>query len=76
MAIAPLHGRPAPLRIGFDDGTVRPRLRAADDRRARLGTRARRERRRRFVRFVTRVAIEVAILAGIAWVAWRMWARN
>jgi hypothetical protein len=75
MAIAPLHGRPAPLRIGFDDGDIRPRLRAADDRRAKLGTRARRERRRRIVRFVMRVAIETVLLAGVAWVAWEVWAR-
>jgi hypothetical protein len=76
MAIAPLHGRPAPLRTGFDDGSIRPRLRAADDRRERLGTRARRQRRRRIVRFVTRVAIEMVLLAGIAGIAWRVWARN
>lgn len=75
MAIAPLHGRPAPLRTGFDDGTIRPRLRAADDPRERLGTRARRQRRRRIVRLVTRVTIGLVLLAAIVGIAWTVWAR-
>jgi hypothetical protein len=67
MSIAPLHGRPAPLRFATEKRIRWPRYSEVDMKSAPLSTRARKVRRQRVGRWLVVWTLLVAVAALATW---------